>query len=233
MGKYKVGDKVTVVKDSIQGSNTLKGELYYVYGLEKNDRVDTITTIKGKFQSVMCVNETDLIPWEEYTDVDKQPVFPEIAYEPEQKDKHKFPTHKELFFASRSTTKEITYDEKGGEASWARHTTLPLDSQERKSFPLYEGLLKYFPAALSKVAWVSKIGNDKHNPGEPMHHARGKSGDHADCILRHLVDMEENKGVDEHNIPQVAYIAWRALALCQEWLETNENAPLAPGAKEA
>lgn len=113
--------------------------------------------------------------------------------------------------------------------------TLPQDSGERKNFPLYSGLVKYFPAALAAVAYVSKIGNDKHNPGEPLHHARRKSKDHADCIGRHLIDMEEDfgkgQGCDEHGVPQVAYIAWRALALCQEWLEKNDDKPLAPGAK--
>ena len=114
-------------------------------------------------------------------------------------------------------------------------TTLPLGSSERKGIPLYSGLLKYFPAALAAAAAVSKVGNDKHNPGQPMHHARGKSGDHADCLMRHLVDLEEDfgmgRGVDEAGMPQVGYIVWRALALAQEWLEANHSAPLAPGAK--
>jgi hypothetical protein len=114
--------------------------------------------------------------------------------------------------------------------------TLPVGSSDRKGIPLYEGVLKYFPAALAAVAHVSKVGNDKHNPGEPLHHSRGKSNDHADCIIRHLVDLTEDRGCgvgyDEDGLSQVAYIAWRALALAQEWLEKNEGAPLAPGAKE-
>src|SRR5690348_15140244 len=67
-------------------------------------------------------------------------------------------------------------------------TTLPTDSGARKDIPLARGLLDYFPAALARVAELSRIGNEKHNPGEDLHHARGKSGDHADCILRHLVE---------------------------------------------
>lgn len=114
--------------------------------------------------------------------------------------------------------------------------TLPLDSKERKSYPLFEGLLKYFPKALAEVAHVSKIGNDKHNPGESLHHARGKSHDHADCIIRHLIDMSEDmgkgRGMDENGVAQVAYIAWRALALAQEWYEVNEKTVVAPNAKE-
>lgn len=114
-------------------------------------------------------------------------------------------------------------------------TTLPIDSNARKEYPIYSGPISYFPKALAYVAKVCKIGNDKHNPGQPLHHARGKSGDHADCILRHLIDLSEDagqgKGRDENGVPQVAYIAWRALALAQEWLEKNDGAPLAPAAK--
>lgn len=115
--------------------------------------------------------------------------------------------------------------------------TLPLDSAARKEVPLFRGLLRYFPAAAALVARISKVGNDKHNPGEEMHHARGKSNDHADCIMRHLMDLDadfgKGAGRDENGVPQVGYIAWRALALAQEWLEANEGAPLAPGAKKA
>lgn len=114
-------------------------------------------------------------------------------------------------------------------------TTLPVDSKKRKNYPVYSGPLRYFPKALTEVAQVCKIGNDKHNPGQPLHHARGKSSDHADCIIRHMIDMSEDfgKGVgrDENGVPQVAYIAWRALALAQEWLENNDGAPMAPSAK--
>lgn len=114
-----------------------------------------------------------------------------------------------------------------------RKFTLPTDSAERKAIPLYTALFRCFPAALAAIAKHCEAGNQKHNPGEEMHHARWKSFDHADCILRHLIDLGENGGLDPDGVPQVAYIAWRALALAQEWLEKNEGAPLAPGAKLA
>lgn len=115
-------------------------------------------------------------------------------------------------------------------------TTLPESSAERKEYPMLEGVLKYFPAALAGVAQISKIGNDKHNgAGTPLQHSRGLSMDHGDCILRHLMDLFEDRGAgvgyDENGVPQVAYIAWRALALAQEWFEKHEGAPLAPNAK--
>lgn len=104
---------------------------------------------------------------------------------------------------------------------------MPSDSAERKKIPLATGVLDYFPAALAAVARLSKLGNDKHNPGQPLHHSRGKSGDHADCLLRHLLD----RGVTDPDtgLSHTVEVAWRALALLQEELET-QGAPLARGA---
>lgn len=105
--------------------------------------------------------------------------------------------------------------------------TLPEDSDERKDLPLASGVLDYFPAALMEVAHLSKVGNDKHNPGEDLHWARGKSMDHADCILRHLVDRGK---VDTDGISHSVKVAWRALALLQQELEAA-GAPMARGAR--
>lgn len=117
-------------------------------------------------------------------------------------------------------------------------TTLPTDSKERKDYALFSGCLRYFPAALAGISRVSKIGNDKHNPGQEMHHARNKSTDHGDCILRHLIDLEDliasnKRGEDttiESILIEVSSVAWRALAFSQE-LHEQFGAPLAPGAK--
>ncbi len=90
------------------------------------------------------------------------------------------------------------------------------DATERKSFPMAEGLLDYFPDALAYVAYVSKMGNDQHNPGKPIHWARGKSTDHANCIIRHLSD----RGLtDLDSVLHSGKLAWRALALLQMELE--------------
>ncbi len=105
---------------------------------------------------------------------------------------------------------------------------LPTDSKARKGIPIVRGCLDYFPAALAAVAELSRKGNEKHNPGEELHHARGKSTDHADCILRHLMDRGT---VDpEDQIRHSVKVAWRALALLQEELEAA-GAPLARGAR--
>jgi len=107
--------------------------------------------------------------------------------------------------------------------------SLPVDSQERKDTPVCSGVLDYFPAALAYVARVSKAGNDKHNPGEPLHWARGKSMDQADALARHLLDRG---GIDEETgLRHSGELAWRALALLQLELEEAGEAPIARGAR--
>lgn len=101
------------------------------------------------------------------------------------------------------------------------------DSAYRKAFPITTGLLDYFPDACAAVSEVSFQGNAKHNPGEPMHHARGKSMDHADCIARHLVE----RGGFDGGIRHTAALAWRAFALLQEELEDDLRLPLPRGAR--
>ena len=111
------------------------------------------------------------------------------------------------------------------------HDVLPNDSASRKAIPLTTGLLDYFPAALIEVAKVSKAGNDKHNPGEPLHHARGKSTDHADSMARHLI---QRGGIDpDTGMRHSAELAWRALANLQQELEDEGLAPLPRGATAA
>lgn len=118
-------------------------------------------------------------------------------------------------------------------------TTLPTDSAERKNYPVFRGCVNYFPAALAGIARISKLGNDKHNPGQEMHHARDKSPDHADCVLRHLIDvadlaaaLERGENINSQQIlDEVSQMAWRALALSQA-LHEKFGAPLAPGAKK-
>lgn len=131
-------------------------------------------------------------------------------------------------------------NEQLGKQHTVKVMTLPTDSNERKDYPLFRGLLRYFPSALAGVAKTSKLGNDKHNPGEEMHHARSKSPDQGDCIVRHLVDVEDllaamNRGdagvTQEIILHEVNQMAWRALAFSQE-LHEKFGAPFAPGARK-
>lgn len=118
-----------------------------------------------------------------------------------------------------------------------RKRVIDADSATRKTYPMATGLLDYFPDALAEVARISWAGNEKHNPGEPMHHARGKSMDHPDCIMRHLTerggfDVISIGGV-EHRLRHSAALAWRALALLQEELEREFGLPLPRAARGA
>lgn len=106
---------------------------------------------------------------------------------------------------------------------------LPEDSAERKRIPLVTGVLDYFPAALVEVAKVSFAGNEKHNPGQPLHWARGKSNDHADAIGRHLLERGSIDAITR--VRNSAQLAWRALALLQQEMEDAGLAPISRGSK--
>lgn len=99
---------------------------------------------------------------------------------------------------------------------------LPTDKQTRKETPIYSGVLKYFPDALAEVARVSFIGNEQHNPGEPLHWAKEKSKDEPDACVRHLLESETEDGMprlDEDNTYHAAKAAWRALAHLQRLMD--------------
>lgn len=89
-----------------------------------------------------------------------------------------------------------------------------------------KGLIDYFPDALAAVANVSFRGNQQHNPGQELHWARGKSMDHDDTVIRHYV---ERGTLDTDGIRHSAKMAWRALAILQQELETEHNLSLPKG----
>lgn len=99
----------------------------------------------------------------------------------------------------------------------------PQSSEARKNLPVTTGFLDYFPDAVAYVAFVSKIGNDKHNPGQPMHWARGKGGNNADCAGRHLI---ERGTYDADGLLNDGTLAWRAMANLQLKLEELNAAGL-------
>ena len=103
---------------------------------------------------------------------------------------------------------------------------LPTDSAARKRIPIVTGLLDYFPDALAAIAEVSFIGNEKHNPGEPLHWSREKSNDHADCIGRHLLERGTIDPVTK--VRHSAQGAWRYLALLQIEIEEDASVDYIP-----
>lgn len=124
---------------------------------------------------------------------------------------------------------------------------LPQDSAARKDVPVWEGFIAYAPAAIAAAARISVIGNKKHNPGEELHHARGKSMDHTNCHARHLMDFQaieayvkRDLGGDWGKCPKDLFAAaedhignmvWRSTMFGQEKLEEMGLAPLAPRAR--
>lgn len=96
-----------------------------------------------------------------------------------------------------------------------------MTAQERKQRPLFSGVLRYFPDALLEVAYVSYIGNEQHNPGEPLHWAKEKSTDEADACMRHLM---ESGTLDTDGTRHSAKAAWRALANLQRELDAEKAA---------
>lgn len=94
------------------------------------------------------------------------------------------------------------------------------EAEKRKGQPVCTGVLDYFPDALLAVAEVSKLGNDQHNPGEPLHWARGKSMDQMDAAVRHIIDRKKSK-FDTDGGRHLAKAAWRILAELQLDIEAE------------
>jgi hypothetical protein len=103
---------------------------------------------------------------------------------------------------------------------------LPTDAAERKALPIVTGVLDYFPDALLAVAEVSRVGNDQHNPGQPLHWEKSLSTDHADSLLRHLIDRGT---LDSDGTRHSAKVAWRALANLQVEIERDQRPSVTEG----
>lgn len=97
---------------------------------------------------------------------------------------------------------------------------LPTEPTKRKTFPIGTGVLDYFPDALAAVAHVSFIGNQQHNPGQPLHWDRTKSTDEADALIRHFL---QRGTMDTDGVQHSAKVAWRALALLQKEIEAGQG----------
>lgn len=93
--------------------------------------------------------------------------------------------------------------------------SLSSDYKERKETPVATGVLDYFPNAIAEIAKVSFIGNQQHNPGEPLHWAREKSTDESDAQMRHFLQRYER---DTDGTLHAAKNAWRALAFLERLL---------------
>lgn len=97
---------------------------------------------------------------------------------------------------------------------------LPTEAMARKAVPIATGCFDYFPKALAEVAELSRIGNEQHNPGQPLHWDRAKSTDEADALARHFL---ERGTFDTDGVRHSAKVAWRALALLEKELEASSG----------
>lgn len=94
---------------------------------------------------------------------------------------------------------------------------LPADDKLRKEVRAFQGFVKYFPDAIALVAVLSKIANEQHNPGQPMHWAKEKSKDELDSLMNHLMDIacKGELSQDADGVLDAIKVAWRGMANLQ------------------
>lgn len=104
--------------------------------------------------------------------------------------------------------------------------TLPVDSTERKQFPL-AAVFDYFPDALCAVAKVIAAGQAQHGT-----HGwdRAKSQDEESTLLRHFMDRGT---LDVDGTRHSAKVAFRALAMLQKELERELGLPRSRGSYDS
>lgn len=99
---------------------------------------------------------------------------------------------------------------------------MPLsDAEKRKQCPVSSGVLAYFPKAMKAIAHCSYVGNEQHNPGQPLHWDRSKSTDEDDAMIRHFIDSLGPEKVDADGVRHSTKCAWRALARLEKELEAT------------
>lgn len=101
--------------------------------------------------------------------------------------------------------------------------TLTSNAQDRKATPIYSGVVSYFPDVWPAVARVSWVGNQQHNPGEPLHWAREKSTDQMDAAMRHQFDYASGETRDTDGEYHLAKAIWRLSAQLQLDIEHERN----------
>lgn len=99
--------------------------------------------------------------------------------------------------------------------------SLPTDAKERKALQLYTFMFKYFPDAWLEVVRIARIGNEQHNPGEPLHWARGKSTDQMNAAFNHIFDYGLGERVDTDGGYHLAKAIWRLSAQLQLDIEAS------------
>ena len=101
--------------------------------------------------------------------------------------------------------------------------SLPTDDKARKAMPIITYMMEYFPDALLAEVEVAVVGNNQHNPGEPLHWARGKSTNQMDTAFRHMWDHKRGTVKDTDGTYHLAKAIWRLKAELQLQIEKDNS----------
>jgi len=103
---------------------------------------------------------------------------------------------------------------------------LPDDRDARNALPVWDGCIAYFPDAWAEIAKVSVLGQKQHGLPGKLHFARDVSTDHANKIMRHMLDHAAVNVMDSDGTYHLAKAAWRALAALQVAIEARSAVDL-------
>jgi hypothetical protein len=93
--------------------------------------------------------------------------------------------------------------------------SLPKDRDARNALPVWDGCLAYFPDVWAEVAKVSVLGNKQHNLGKTLHWDTTVSTDHANKVIRHMLDDASGEVFDTDGAMHLAKALWRIAAALQ------------------
>lgn len=99
---------------------------------------------------------------------------------------------------------------------------LPTNRDARNALPVWDGCIAYFPDCWAEIAKVSVLGNKQHGLGAKLYFARDISTDHANKVMRHMLDDEAGRVFDDDGTYHLAKAAWRALAALQVRIEAEQ-----------
>ncbi len=94
--------------------------------------------------------------------------------------------------------------------------TLPTDRDARNALPVWDGCFAYFPDVWAEVAKVSVFGNKQHNLGSKLFWNTAVSTDHANKVIRHMLDDAAGNIMDDDGqTMHLAKALWRVAAMLQ------------------
>jgi hypothetical protein len=132
---------------------------------------------------------------------------------------------KGTYFGTEASKAKHMLEKHGiGEKKALSPVGLPTEDAARKELQLWTFLMEYFPDAWLAVVNVAIQGNKQHNPGQPLHWARGKSTDQMNTSFRHMWDYGRGVKRDTDGQYHLAKSIWRQMAQLQLDIEAERNA---------